>query len=203
LKGRTHVAYTLNAKRVPDWLGAIRLDELKPAHFQRFYTELTTAKKAARPVRQVHMVLHTALHDALRLDLVIRNPTEGVSLPRIPDHEMHLYSDEQLARLFQSTQGDWFHALWILLRTCGLRLGEALGLQWKDIDWQRRSLAIRRTLQRDRKGGGLMLTELKSRGSRRTLTLSPRTITALQAHRDRQEWDRRHREGLQEQGLVF
>jgi hypothetical protein len=53
VKSRTHISYTLNAKRVPEWLGAIRLDELKPAHFQRFYTELSKARKAPRTVRQV------------------------------------------------------------------------------------------------------------------------------------------------------
>jgi hypothetical protein len=46
----------LNPRRPPtlaEWLGAIRLDELKPAHFQRFYTELSKARKAPRTVRQV------------------------------------------------------------------------------------------------------------------------------------------------------
>jgi Phage integrase family len=50
--------------------------------------------------------------------------------------------------------------------------------------------------------GGLVLTEMKTKGSRRTLTLTARAIEALEAHKDRQEWDRR-RDGWQEQDLVF
>jgi integrase len=172
VKTRTHVSYTLNASRVPAWLGSARLDELKPASFQRFYAELSKAGKAPRTVRQVHMTLHKALEDALRLDLVNRNPTDGAALPRVPDSEKLWYSDEQLSRLFQATEASRFHALWIVLGSLGLRLGEALALQWSDIDWNRRTVALRRSLQRDRRGGGLLLTEMKTKASRRTLTLT-------------------------------
>jgi integrase len=202
VKTRTYVSYSLNVRRVPEWLGSIRLDDLKPAQFQRFYTELSKAGKAPRTVRQTHMTLHKACEDALRLDLVTRNPTHGAALPRIPSTEMQWYTDEQLARLFEDTRDDRFHALWALLGTLGLRLGEALGLMWSDIDWDRKTVSLHRTLQRDRKQGRLVLTEMKTKGSRRTLTLTSRAIEALRAHQDRQEWDKR-REGWQEQGLVF
>jgi integrase len=203
VKTSTHVSYKLNVARVPAWLGSARLDELKPSHFQRFYTELSKCGKAPRTVRQVHMTLHKALEDALRLDLVSRNPTHGAALPRVPDTEKYWYSDEQLARLFQATEADRFHALWVVLGTLGLRLSEGLGLQWTDIDWQRKTIAIRRTLQRDRGGGGLGLSELKTRGSRRTLTLTTRALEALKAHQDRQEWAKRKAGFWQPTGLIF
>jgi integrase len=202
VKTRTLATYRLNARRVPDWLGSIRLDDLKPAHFQRLYTELSTAGKAPRTVRQVHLMLHKALQDALTLDLVTRNATTGAKVPRIPHAEPRWYSQAQLVHLFQVTDGDRFAALWVLLGTAGLRLGEALGLRWDDIDWQRRTLTVRRTLQRDRVHKALMLTETKTKGSRRTLTLTTGAIEALKAHQDRQEWDKR-RSGWQERGLVF
>jgi len=202
LKPRTLAAYRLNASRVPEWLGSIRLDELKPAHFQRLYTELTKASKAPRTVRQVHMVLHKCLQDALTLDLVIRNATNGAKVPRIPQSEPQWYSQTQLVQLFQATEGDRFAALWVLLGTAGLRLGEALGLKWDDIDWQRQTLTVRRTLGPDPVRKTLALAETKTKGSQRTLTLTTRAIEALKAHQDRQEWDRR-REGWQELRLIF
>ncbi len=78
VKSRTVVSYRLAVSRTPVWLEEIRLDELKPLHFQRFYSELTAAGKAPRTVRQTHMVLHKAMHGTLPLDLVNRTPTEGV-----------------------------------------------------------------------------------------------------------------------------
>lgn len=191
VKSRTRASYKGNVTRVPDWLGAVRLDELKPAHFQRFYTELSKAGLKPRTVRQNHMCLHKALKDALRLDLVTRNATEGVTLPRVPHTEPHWYTSAQLQRLFEATAGDRFHALWVVLGTLGLRLGEALGMQWTDIDWQRRTITLARTLQRDRETGELGPTEMKTRSSRRTLTLTPLALQALKAHRDQQEFDKR------------
>jgi integrase len=204
VKPRTQASYTLNAKRIPEWLGSLRLDELKRAHFQRFYTELTKQGLAPRTVRQVHMTLHKALEDALRLELVSRNPTEALELPRVPQKETTWYNDQQLVRLFEATEGDRFHALWVTLGTLGLRLGEALGLKWSDIDWTRGTITIRRTLQRNRLTGTLEFREPKTAQSRRTLSLPKQTVAALRAHHDRQDFDRRKvGDVCQETGLVF
>jgi integrase len=107
--------------------------------------------------------------------------------------------------LFESTVTDQYHALWVLLGTAGLRLGEALGLHWSDIDWQHRTLTIRRALQRQT-GRGLVFVEPKSKGSRRTIELLDIAVDALQAHRDRQRIERANPErfGLYEdRGIVF
>jgi integrase len=47
---------------------------------------------------------------------------------------MSALTSEQLIRLFERTQGERLHALWILLGPAGLRRGEALGLEWIDVD---------------------------------------------------------------------
>jgi integrase len=204
VKSRTQASYTLNVKRVPEQLGAVRLDELKPAQFQRFYNDLTASGLAPRTVRQVHMSLHKAFEDALRLDLIGRNPTDAVVLPRVPQKEMNWYNDAELGQLFDATTGDRFHALWVVLGSLGLRLGEALGLKWSDINWTRGTVTVQRTLHRDRLSGTLELQEPKTKGSRRTLTLPLETVAALRAHQDRQDFERRRlTEVWQDHNFVF
>jgi len=191
VKSRTQASYALNVKRVPDWLGSLRLDELKTAHFQRFYDGLARERLAPRTVRQVHMTLHKSLEDALRLELVSHNATDGAKLPRVVHAESTWYNTEQLTDLFEATEWDRFHALWVVMGTLGLRLGEALGLKWCDIDWARGTLAVARTLQRDRGTGTLVFQEPKTARSRRTLHMPKQTVSALRAHHDRQDFDRR------------
>ena len=70
-----------------------------------------------------------------------------------------------------------------------MRLGEALGLKWDDLDGPANRISVLRALQRQR-GRGLVFVEPKTRRSRRTLQLSPTALTALDKHRRQQQADR-------------
>jgi integrase len=67
----------------------------------------------------------------------------------------------------------------------GLRMGEILGLRWRDIDLEQGRMAVSQALQRQ-KGRGLVLTETKTDRSRRTIALPVKLVAALKAHRVRQ-----------------
>jgi integrase len=204
VRPRTIASYRLNVQRIPDELGKRKLDELKPAHVQDFYNLLTSRGLAPRTVRQIHMTLHKALEDALMLGYVTRNATDGTVLPRIKGEERTWYTSDQVACLFEATAGDRFDAMWVVLGTLGLRLGEALGLKWSDVDWERRTLTVQRTLSRDRSGGGLTFNEPKTKRSRRTLTFGKDALQALKAHQERQMFERRKYQDLwQDNGLIF
>lgn len=98
---------------------------------------------------------------------------------------MKTLNEEQVRTLFEASSQDRLHALWVLLVTTGLRLGEAIGLQWQDLDLEQGKLVVRRSLQRQRQAG-LVFVEPKTRASRRTVHLPSGTAAALRAHRARQ-----------------
>lgn len=89
---------------------------------QDCYNALLAGGLSARTVQQAHMVLHKALADAMRMDLVVRNATEGTSVPRPDRKEMETLSFGQLWQLFEATRSDRFAALWVLLGTSGHRV---------------------------------------------------------------------------------
>jgi len=84
-------------------------------------------------------------------------------------------------RLLAAAQEDRLGALYATLLELGLRLGEALGLQWEDLDLEDATLTVTRRL--DRAG---RTAETKTQGSRRTLHLSTGLVTTLRAHAARQ-----------------
>lgn len=93
----------------------------------------------------------------------------------------------QLARplaVAEASANRWT-ALWSLLANSGLRPSEALGLKWSDVGSDR--VRVAQVLVMGLKGGGWTLTEPKTRGSRRTVTLPALTMNALAWHRTRQE----------------
>lgn len=92
----------------------------------------------------------------------------------------------QVQTLFASTEGSDLHALWVLLCTTGLRIGEATGLEWRHVDLAAGILTVQQTLQRQQ-GKGLVLVEPKTGRSRRSVHLAPRTVQILRHHEDRQK----------------
>ena len=76
-------------------------------------------------------------------------------------------------------------ARWSIVLALGLRQGEALGLEWGDIDFDAGSVTVRRALQR-LKGKGLVMVEPKSQAGRRTIALPASLRRGLQTHRDEQ-----------------
>jgi integrase len=98
---------------------------------------------------------------------------------------MRTLTAEQADILFEGTKGESLHTLWIVLCTTGLRLGEALGLKWVDVDLNTRCLVVCRALQRQT-GKGLVFVEPKTAMSRRTVQLTDFACEALREHRVQQ-----------------
>jgi integrase len=185
VRPKTFESYTLNVQRLNRHIGTVRLSSLTPAHIQGCYSLLHSDGLSPRSIEQAHTVLHGALERAVHLELLQRNPSDPVSVPRPQRSEMQTLSADQALHLFRVTEGERFHALWVLLATTGLRLGEAMGLQWRDLDLETGRLVVQRALQRQ-KEAGLVFVEPKSRSSRRTVILSDAATKALREHHERQ-----------------
>lgn len=188
---KTYVTYRTAISHATKHLGHLRLDALRPTHIEQCERELRTQfeqelgeKRGARTVQQVHSVLHNALRRAVRLDLIGRNPTEAVICPRPAQSERPTLSLEQAHAFFEATREEWPHALYVTLTSTGLRLGEALGLEWHDVDLEGQTLTLRRSQQRQT-GKGFVLDELKTNKSRRVVPLMAVAVEALRSHRTR------------------
>jgi len=144
---------------------------------------LNEKRLASRTVRHCHAVLHNALNEAVRQGLLDRNPSSDVTAPRIVRKELHTLSRGQVKQLLSVSEGGRWHALWGLLVTTDLRLGEACALRWSDVDFVRGVATVQRSVQRQ-KGKGLMYVEPKTAGSRRAIRLPQGTVDMLKAHWD-------------------
>lgn len=168
-------------------LGDRRISQLTPADVQRFYGQLSARGLSPRVVRYTHAVLRSALKQAIRWNVVGRNPCDLVTLPKQTRREMHALSQEQAqAFLAAASEDEWF-ALWALLLTTGLRPSEAMGLRWADLEGNR--LAVQRTLLYGYRGNWQLMEPKTSKG-RRTVVLPDLTVRALREHKARQNEQR-------------
>ena len=184
-------------------LGNVRLKGLTPAHVRGLHREKLESGLAPATVRKIHSTLHKALSQAVSDGLIPRNAAD-VMAPRPAPEEMRPLSEGE-ARTFLDVariSGDRFEPLYVLAITAGLRRGELLGLRWDDVDLERGTLRVGRSLGRE--GGRLKLGETKNRRARRQVNLTLRTVNALKAHRKRQLEERmRFAESYEDRGLVF
>jgi integrase len=128
-------------------------------------------------VLQLHRILHHALRDATRWNLVSRNVTELVTPRRNARHDFATLSPEQARRFLDTVKGDRLEALYVLALTTGMREGELFGLRWADVNLDACALHL--------------VKQLKTSTSRRQVLLVSVAIEALIAHRTRQDEERR------------
>ncbi|MBJ7597163.1 MAG: site-specific integrase [Candidatus Nephthysia bennettiae] len=190
LRPRTYEGYVQLVRDhvVPD-LGNIRLDRLGPQHLQDLLTRKLGEDLSPRTVQYVHAVLRAALGQALRWGLVARNVASLVQSPRVRQAEVRPLTPVEARNLLSAVKGERMEALYTVALALGLRQGEALGLQWGDIDLEARQLRVLRALQR-RVDGRIELSEPKTRRSKRTIRMPEAVVVALREHRGRQRRDR-------------
>ncbi len=144
---------------------------------------------APRTLHHLRAVLRNALNDALAESLVDRNVADlRVSLPRIPRARDNFLQAHEAAKLFEVAKAAEFHRLEAVFAVMALGLrppSEVCGLRWRDVDLEAQTLTISHGLHR-KYGTGLVLKDLKSEASRRTLGLPRFAVAALTAHHARQ-----------------
>jgi integrase len=163
---------------------------------------MDAAGKAVSTRRSTFNALSALLADAKRDDLIARNPLDSLRRPTGRTAESrHLERDEAL-RLLAAARGDRFEALWIVMLSTGIRRGEAVGLEWSDVDLDGGTIRIRRTVSRV-DGVGLLVGEPKTERGRRTIPLPPMAVESLRRHRTRQSEERLRSKVWYEPEVVF
>jgi integrase len=167
---------------LPDW-GTHRLEEFEQnvtlvldiqATLRREYGPAT----AHRAIAKLSMLFNAAV----RWSIMRINPVMMVraDLPVYKREEAVPLTPEQTISLLNAVDGHRLCALYHIALTLGLRLGEMLGLQWGDIDWQAQTLTIRRQVQ-ETSGQVAVRNATKTNASLRVLPLPPRLLARLEA----------------------
>ncbi len=174
-------------------LGSIPLGQVKPEHIQEYYSEMLSSGRYdgkgslnAVTVRQHHMVLHRALHMAVRWGLISRNPVDAVDPPRCRRPEMNVMNEGNIRAFLRVANSTPYYCLFYLALFTGMRRSELLALRWHDVDLIFGQISVNRSLHHLR-DNSLVFTATKTAKGRRTIALPPSAILILQEHREKQE----------------
>lgn len=183
ISSRTKSDYERLCRRyLPVQLRTRQLALITPSEIQAFVNELSARGLSPRTVRMAHGALRTCLNRAVRLGKISRNVATLVELPRNAHTERQYLNASQAATFLSGCACDEWGDFFALLLLTGLRPGEALGLQWGDLDSN--VLRVRRALIHVA-GEQARLSTTKT-GRSRVIPLGDVAMKALKNHRRRQ-----------------
>ena len=182
-------------------IGSLKLRALSKESFVQLYTFMRGQGKSAKTIKRVHIVLRMALNDAVEDEKIRRNPTDYIRLttkrrrtrsskdPAAPatSRRIRAMDVEQANRFLAAAKEDRLSALWHLLLTGGLRPGEALGLSWRDVDFDAGTVCITHSLTRVPGVKGWSLEEPKTELSNRTVPLPAVAMDELRVWKTKQK----------------
>ena len=172
-------------------LGHYALSKLHPLHIVAYYTSaLQTGRRdgrgglSAQTVTHHHRVLHGALQQAVKWQLLARNPADAVEPPRSQRKEMCALDEPETARLLNAAKGTRLYMPILLAVTTGMRRGEILGLRWQDLDLTTSMLSVRQSLEQTK--ARVAFKQPKTVKGRRVIALPQITVEALHEHKKEQ-----------------
>jgi integrase len=170
---------------VREILGSRKLSDIKPLDVQKLYNRMTENSLSPRTVRYVHTILKSAFTQAIKWQMLSVNPCDIADLPRQQKTEMKAFSPEQVKRFLEAAKDNKHGLIFAFALASGMRPEEYLALKWSDIDFEKHTATVQRTLIW-RTGGGWYFSEPKTARSRRTLPLPESLFIKLKTHKRQQ-----------------
>ena len=177
--------------QVYPFIGAIKLRHLRGADINSLYADLLErgrkdGKGGLHPstVKHVDRLLHFAFDDAVKHEIIWRNPVTQSDGMKVKNQKIEIPTEESIERLLRAARGTRLYVPLVLLMATGLRRGELLGLRWRDIDLNACRLTVAQAIEE--RNRAWELKPPKTEKSARSITLPESVVDLLRAHRARQ-----------------
>jgi len=160
LRDKSYESYeSLLRRYIRPVLGGRILSAVTPLDVHEAYQKMIDRGLSSRTVRYTHSVLRSAMRQAIRWRLLLQDPTDGAQLPRLGRREIRVLAAQQSRIFLSAALKTHYGPVFAVALTTGMRPSEYLALKWQDIDWDRGTVSVVRTLERS--AGGWRFAETK------------------------------------------
>ncbi|MET3697419.1 site-specific recombinase XerD [Bacillus oleivorans] len=178
---------------IPRW-GNYRLKEITRKEYQQWINELREHYSEGT-TRRIHSIMNTALNDAVyEYNILRENPAQKIKIPKETkqNKELKFFSREELDKFLKEVKKPvknakyqhsiQYYVLFFLMSHTGIRIGEALALTWGDIDLDKKTLKVNKTLVYPLNSKPNISTP-KTKSSIREIKLDDETVYWLKKHK--------------------
>lgn len=186
--------YSKECARITEGLGTVPLAGLTAEHVRGFLAGLRRQGLAASTVGNVRTRLRQVIAAAVDAEYLTRNPVSSVPAPKATAEERttrRVLTEDETRRLLAALEPDRpLDAVVAMLFTSGVRVSEALGLAWEDLDLDAATATITRSATYTGGGVGTRLDKCKTTATAGVHPLAPTVVALLRGRRRRQAEDR-------------
>lgn len=138
-------------------IGYLKLTSINQDDIQDLFNEMYSKELSYSSIKKVRDALNSCFKHALIKDELIKNPVLGTSIPsynQFMKKEIIYFNKEQITKIkeelfrkYKTGKSVYSHTdAYIVILNTGTRIGEALGLKWEDIDFQKKTMFIKRNI---------------------------------------------------------
>jgi len=174
-------------------LGEYKLKDLRGDVIQKFINGLTLKGLSAGTVRKHHITLHSALDQAVKNELIVKNVSAGIQLPRYDRKEKRIFTPAEQEQFIATAKKRRNGEMFIMSLGTGMRIGEILALTWSDVNFENETVRINKTASHIKDYDDpnakweMRVFEPKTKSGRRTIPLLPEMSIMLKRVKIQQE----------------
>ena len=128
-------------------IGDVKLDDITPRIMDKYFQSLLKVKAKPSPfhkdtdqfltpsqIKGIHKLLRSAFNQAVKWELMLRNPVENATLPKVEKHIREIWDADTLFHAIEICDDPLLKLALNVAFAASLRMGEMLGLTWDCIE---------------------------------------------------------------------
>src|SRR5262245_20254516 len=185
-KKRTIEIYQTNFKHyIKEAFAGARISSIRSRDVQKWVNVLS-GKYASATVHMAYSAFRGPIQYALDHSMLLKSPLQGVELPKKEKRKANVLEPAEALKVLEVCRDEPMGIFVEFLLWSGTRPNEAAALQWKDVDWEKGSVQIRRNVARLDNGKSWEFDDTKTESGNRSFTMPASFMARLKEHRQAQ-----------------
>lgn len=189
VRDTTMVTYVSNYNAyIKDYFGNMLLRDITPKIMDKYY-KILSQRLSTCTMKTTTSILNRAFKEAVVLEMIPSNPLASIIKSKgTTDHKQtkKIYTADEAKEMLCKLKGEILYPIIYTTLTYGLRRGEVLGLSWDDIDFENRTIQIRKTIVNVNRET-LVKEYCKTQSSVRVCTMTDEIYELLKEQKENQE----------------
>jgi len=174
-------------KHIIPFFGEKQLSLITSDDIKEFYGKKKREKYASKTISTIHKFLSTLFYSAVEDGYLVEHPMNKMekSKPKDPIRIAHPWSYKEMTQFIKVAEQEGKDVMFDFDLSTGLRQGELLALPWFDLDLERKTVTVTRSVSYDEDGTPELIP--KSQESYRTLSIPDYLVKKLKVHKEKQD----------------